>query len=245
MAMRIGMTYINELNVRRTRELKRVLNDYKGFPMEALPGLVSNAFKEDYLPNLYERLYLRVGRPIAQLTAERVAKKSYNAWEVKSRNPVWDDALKRYVEVVATSRIVTVTNTMKEFVFSTVKNATENVGQGIGIEKATQELIKGVLSEWSGAREWMARRIMVTESLSAMSVASDVSARSLDIPLTKTWVTAGINTREAHAAMDGETVDLNDFFYPDGEKMSYPRDGSFGASAANIINCSCTAIYDA
>ena len=245
MAMRIGLTYINELNVRRTRELKRVLNDYKGFPMEALPGLVSNAFKEDYLPNLYERLYLRVGRPIAQLTAEQVAKKSYGAWEVKSRNPVWDEALKRYVEDTATSKIVTVTNTMKDFIFTSIQSATSSVGQGMGIEAATQALIKGALTDWAGAKEWMARRIVLTESLSAMSVASDVSARSLDIPLTKTWVTAGINTREAHAAMDGETVDLNDFFYPDGEQMSYPRDGSFGASPGNIINCSCTAIYDA
>ena len=245
MAMRIGLTYINELNVRRTRELKRVLNDYKGFPMDALPGLVSGAYKEEFLPNMFERLYLRVGRPIAQLTSEQVAKKSYGAWEVKSRNPVWDEALKQYVQNNTGSKIATITSTMKEFVFTTIKTATESVGQGLGIEQATQALLKNVLTDWAGAKEWMARRIVLTESLSAMSVASDVSARSLDIPLTKTWVTAGINTRESHAAMDGVTVDLNDFFYPEGEQMSYPRDGSFGASAGNIINCSCTAIYDA
>ena len=60
---------------------------------------------------------------------------------------------------------------------------------------------------------------------------------------TKTWGISGHNTRPAHAEMDGVTIQGADVFNVDGEQMEYPRDTQYGASAGNIINCSCFVIY--
>lgn len=47
-------------------------------------------------------------------------------------------------------------------------------------------------------------------------------------------------TRPEHAAMDGVTLPLEEpFTLPDGSKMMYPCDISFGAPLSQIINCRC------
>jgi len=56
----------------------------------------------------------------------------------------------------------------------------------------------------------------------------------------KTWVAIlDDSTREAHAAADGQEVDVDDPFIVDGEELDMPRDDSRGASASNIIGCRC------
>ena len=87
--------------------------------------------------------------------------------------------------------------------------------------------------------EWQVRRIVQTEALTALSVAQNESIKALNVPFQKTWGISGNNTRPAHIAMEGVTIDSTDLFNVDGELMEYPRDGSNGASAKNIINCSC------
>ena len=49
----------------------------------------------------------------------------------------------------------------------------------------------------------------------------------------------GNNTREWHAVMEGVVVEENELFVVNGEYMEYPTDDSNGATAPNIINCSC------
>ena len=249
-AIRLGAPFAAELASRRTTALRKALKAFEGYPIEALPCLVRGAFDESpYLPAMMDKLYMRIGRTMAALTAERIGQKSARvALELKARekpNPVWDAALKRFVQDQTTKKIVTIEGTMKDFVFEAVRKATEQVSiAGVGIEAATQSLIKNVMSDWAGQKEWMARRIMLTESMTAMSIGAEASAQALEIALMKTWTTAGINTREAHAAIDGETIAMEDYFFPGGEQMAYPRDDRFGASAENIINCSCVAIYE-
>lgn len=59
----------------------------------------------------------------------------------------------------------------------------------------------------------------------------------------KRWVaTADARTRDEHAAADGQEVPNDEPFEVGGEKMMYPGDESFGASAWNVINCRCTMI---
>ncbi len=48
------------------------------------------------------------------------------------------------------------------------------------------------------------------------------------------------NTRPSHVALDGTEVPLDGVFtFTGGDRMSQPRDGSLGASVANIVNCRC------
>lgn len=59
-------------------------------------------------------------------------------------------------------------------------------------------------------------------------------ARSHDVQPTKTWVT-GVNPRPAHAAMDGETVPLDEDF-----SNGLPWPGAAEGSAEDNANCNCS-----
>ena len=57
---------------------------------------------------------------------------------------------------------------------------------------------------------------------------------------TKKWITMGDNkVRVAHVLANGRSVGINESFIVGGEMLSFPGDGSKGASPDNIINCRC------
>lgn len=60
--------------------------------------------------------------------------------------------------------------------------------------------------------------------------------------VTKEWQSSGrANMRDTHAAMDGQTVKMDEpFRSPSGAMMMHPGDSSLGAPAEEIINCACT-----
>ena len=61
---------------------------------------------------------------------------------------------------------------------------------------------------------------------------------------TKTWKTIlDGREREWHHEEDGVTVPITEPFEVGGELLMYPLDDSLGASADNIANCRCCAIY--
>jgi len=63
-------------------------------------------------------------------------------------------------------------------------------------------------------------------------------ARAHNVEPTKTWVT-GTNPRESHAALDGETVGLDDSF---SNGLSWP--GAAGNDAADTANCNCSVVIN-
>ncbi|TDE85304.1 phage portal protein [Deinococcus sp. S9] len=103
---------------------------------------------------------------------------------------------------------------------------------GVEAGESTRDIAKrlrALSEEWSGYR---AERIARTEVGASFGAAHDQAARQIGVPMTKTWVATGDSrTRDEHAAMDGETVDLDDSF-------------SNGASTApEGVNCRCLTIY--
>lgn len=61
--------------------------------------------------------------------------------------------------------------------------------------------------------------------------------------VTKTWSAILDNhTREAHIEADDQTVDEEEPFIVDGEKLMFPGDTSMGASLENVINCRCNTV---
>lgn len=46
--------------------------------------------------------------------------------------------------------------------------------------------------------------------------------------------------RDAHAKVNGTIIEADKTFVVDGEKMMFPGDITFGASAGNVINCRCS-----
>lgn len=64
------------------------------------------------------------------------------------------------------------------------------------------------------------------------------------LPINKQWITIGDNrVRASHVATNGVTVDENENFTVGGDLLKYPGDNSQGASAAQFINCRCSADY--
>lgn len=62
----------------------------------------------------------------------------------------------------------------------------------------------------------------------------------------KRWDSVSDNrVREAHLSADGQVVSIDQAFRVGGEQLMYPGDTSLGASVGNIINCRCSATYDA
>lgn len=68
----------------------------------------------------------------------------------------------------------------------------------------------------------------------ATTEAANQIARVHDVEPTKTWMT-GPNPRESHAAMDGETVGIDDTF---SNGLSWP--GAAGSDASETANCNCS-----
>lgn len=63
--------------------------------------------------------------------------------------------------------------------------------------------------------------------------------------LMKTWrAILDSATREHHVEADGQTIPINKYFDVGGEALSYPGDTTY-ATAKNIVNCRCSAVYDA
>jgi len=61
---------------------------------------------------------------------------------------------------------------------------------------------------------------------------------------TKEWETMGDElVREWHSDADGQEVGVSDFFNVMGELLFEPGDVSMGASAENVCNCRCSAVY--
>ena len=62
------------------------------------------------------------------------------------------------------------------------------------------------------------------------------------IKMLKKWVaTNDARTRPAHAAVNGQTVDMDEKFIVGGAEMNFAGDGAGGAK--NVINCRCVIIY--
>lgn len=60
----------------------------------------------------------------------------------------------------------------------------------------------------------------------------------------KRWITMrDKKVRETHREVDGQVKAIDDLFYVGGSLMSYPRDGSLGASSSEIVGCRCSIQY--
>jgi len=74
---------------------------------------------------------------------------------------------------------------------------------------------------------------------------TNVEIKAPNIEGWKRWDAVGDDKmRDWHAAADSQVVLSHRVFTVMGEALMYPGDTSLGASAANIINCRCSAFYD-
>lgn len=230
-ALRIGRTYAPRLSKARQKELERVLKLADNYPMEDWEKVLPKKINEKYLLKWYSDMFIGVGLP--------AGKEAVNAF-MNRKSDIWEDTLNKWISKNGGKKVKLMTEGFKDWFRGAIKEAIKD--QSESVESMTKLLFDNVTNFYKDVQEWQIRRIVQTESLTALSVAQNESVKSLGIPFNKTWVISGNNTREAHLQVDGTTIGEDELFEVGDELMLYPRDDSNGASAGNIINCACTCI---
>jgi hypothetical protein len=169
-----------------------------------------------------------VGEAFAKDTWEIL--KAHKGYQIKDIEfSPFAEFIRAWVANNAGERIIGITSTTQSMIQRLLQKA---IDDGIGIAKA-QALIR---SEFTTMSRLRAERIARTEIVSASNLGSIESARSTGLTLQKNWLaTRDGRTREAHAEVDGQVTDLNNYFIVEGEELMYP--GDINGSPANVINC--------
>lgn len=218
----------------RDRAIKSALNAIKGYRSDEFISVVSSELKEPYLEGIYAGLYQNIGIAGGDKAIEHFTSRI----GVKS-TPVWQHKINNYLDNYTGKRIVSVAGTFKDEVIGWMQDAL-SMAPEMGIEEITNYIYDDVIGSWNKLKEWQVRRIVQTESMAALGVGQDAAVRSLGIRFSKTWAATFINTRPQHVAMDGIRIGMDEIFIlPNGDRMMFPSDFSLGASAKNLINCSC------
>lgn len=186
--------------------------------------------EEPYLRKIIPNLYLSVGTPTARMAV--------NNFLNRKGDDMWEELLLKWISGHTGEKINLMTATLNAWLTTTTKEIIEEYSM-LGVEKATQELLSRAKAKIDSIRNWEARRIVQTETMTSLNAANEETIRSLGMKYQKTWSIAGVNTRPSHEAMDGVTIDDVEDFIVGGYAMSRPMDGSKGAPAEEIINCSC------
>lgn len=219
----------------RTKSINAIAKQLKNYPQNEWVEYVKAELNEPYLRGWFRDMYLSAGQP----AGDRAVRNFLN---IKNDGlNIWEKALFDWIYSQLGNKITLVNGSLKGWVIDTIEQYIEQ-HHTEGVEKIVQGVEKAIRDKWHEARQWQIRRIVQTESLTAMSEAADVAIKSLGIKYSKTWGISGNNTRPAHAEMDGITIGQNDLFLVDNELLEFPRDSKHGASAGNIINCRCYCI---
>lgn len=127
---------------------------------------------------------------------------------------------------------------------TTLDQVMQRVAEGIEKELTLGEVENSIRKYMEANASNRAGTISRTETLQALTVGQERvydQARDAGIEFEKTWITAGDGrVRDAHAGVNGMTVEDGESFVVGGEELMFPRDPE--GSAANTINCRCTVI---
>jgi SPP1 gp7 family putative phage head morphogenesis protein len=114
----------------------------------------------------------------------------------------------------------------------------KGIAAGESIPNLTKRLIAATDDVYANMSESRAEMIARTETMASVNLGQQVVYDTEGVE-EKEWIaTMDGDTRDAHAAVNGQVVGINDSFDVDGEQLLYPGDPS--GSAGNVIQCRCT-----
>jgi len=231
----VGKVYMKRLYSLRRKEVKRCLEICKNYDdVTQWSRVIENNLNESsYLYDWHTGLYLAAGLPNAKSVVRDLSRG-------KAADPsgVWETELRSFATQRCGRNIVSVSGTLRDDLQKVLHDIIEE-DINIGVEAMTQRVLK----DFAPLNAWQARRIAQTETMIGLAESGNVAAQSLDVAFVKEWCISGVgNTRDTHEAMDGITVDQNEYFELADCRMLYPHDTSLDAPAGEIINCACSCI---
>ena len=130
----------------------------------------------------------------------------------------------------------------KDYTWSNKKlnrSITQGIIQGESLDKIADRLSNKLVSQNKDKMKTFARTAM-TGAQNSGRLTSMRNAKDLGIDLQKEWMaTLDSHTRDSHADVDGERVDINSKF---SNHLMYP--GEPGGAPAEVYNCRCTMVSD-
>lgn len=188
-----------------------------------------------------ERVWLDLIRRIAELTIPKFAELTYHQilGQKAITNTEFDRVAIDFVRVHGADKVKQIERTTREQIKIILEQA---FNDGIGIDEIAERLDTLYLDQIIPNRSEVIAR---TEILHASNWGAHQGALLTQVEVMKIWIsTPGNRTRPAHAAVNGQKVNLDDPFIVAGEKLNFPGDPSLGASPANTIQCRCAAGYE-
>lgn len=180
------------------------------------------------LREAYNRIYVMVGVPFAQISNEDLMGKM-------KQDEDWTRRVMQYLGIAINDRLDAVTLTTKNKIAKVLSD-------GIRLGTSIQDMSSKISQDVGGVVR--ATRIARTEVISASNLGSIEGARATELPLNKVWLaTRDTRTRETHDIADGQRVEMNELFDVNGSLLDFPGDWSNNADVAEIIQCRCTLIY--
>ncbi len=182
-------------------------------------------------------IYLTVGEDFARRALEGLIK-GIAITQSKQIQDIWKNEVLRWLSHESSKKVTQITETTRNQIRIKLQ---EGVSEGIGIDKLAGRIDELYLQHIIPYRSEVISR---TEVIAASNLGSRAGAMQTGLELRKEWIaTRDGRTREDHAAADGRVTEMNQPYVVGGEKLLFPGDTSFGASAENIIQCRCTEGY--
>lgn len=181
-------------------------------------------------------LYVTIGSQFAADTRSQFAKSEEDLIDQ------WRAYMTGYVRNVAGEKIVSITGDTKRQALLIIRRVLEReVADNRGIDVIARSIRKALTTDGVAMNQYRALRIARTEVVGASNVGSLEGAKSLNMPMKKSWLaTRDGRARDTHLAADGQTVMLEEQFNINGNMMDIP--GGQGP-AEEVINCRCSVTY--
>ncbi len=224
---------------------KQIAPLYEIIGMTDINNIIVPELDNEPILDAYKALYMSAALDFAKFD-RRQAKSMAGVEILKDEDEIMADIIMgEIMDYLATdvgSTIVAIGDTSKELLRKLLGDLVpEIIEQGYGAGAAQTMLRDRVKSEWHRMRYFRTERIVRTETNRACNWGSIKGVRSTGIAYNKQWLASFVQ-REFHMIIDGQEVDINDFFDVDGESLDFPGDP--GGSAKNTINCGCSMTYD-
>lgn len=114
----------------------------------------------------------------------------------------------------------------------------EGLDAGESIPALAARIIGATDDVYENMSTFRAEMIARTETMSSVNFGQQIVYQEEGVERKEWLATLDNETRDAHAEVNGDTVDIDEPFTVGGETLEYPGDPS--GSAENVINCRCT-----